>query len=221
MNKSNFSRSTRRPSLHDSELSTSQRSKFTLSQSCCLNFNVPILLHLLSFANDTSGIAVALVKRRSSQSRFSNSNLLQTFHRALLTLLGQSHFQLHTRSCQCNTFESPLNQELHLWNNLHCLLNRLDCWNLASYHRHSDLRTNYKQFGLIAALCPAHLFVHSNQTIRAECKLNRKPTCKSCTLNQRFSLHDLNYEKRRLSLFHGKLNALLWEQLHRSPHWLE
>ena len=48
-------------------------------------------------------------------------------------------------------------QELQLWNNLHCLLNRLDCWNLASYHRHSDLRTNYKQFGLISALCPARL----------------------------------------------------------------
>ena len=29
--------------------------------------------------------------------------------------------------------------------------------NLASHHRHSDLRTNYKQVGLISALCPARL----------------------------------------------------------------
>ena len=51
----------------------------------------------------------------------------------------------------------PLNQELNLWNNLHYLLNHLDCWNFASYHRHSNLRTNYKQVGLISALCPARL----------------------------------------------------------------
>ena len=36
-----------------------------------IELNVPTLLHLLSCANNASGIAVALVKRRSSQSRFS------------------------------------------------------------------------------------------------------------------------------------------------------
>ena len=108
-------------------------------------------------------------------------------------------FQLHTRSCQCtgrvhpSRFSAPLNrcvwtlryahhqqqahpplnQELYLWNNLHYFLNRLNCWNLASYHRHSDLRTNYKQFGLISAVCPARNFrSRSNQTIRADCKSN-------------------------------------------------
>ena len=55
----------------------------------------------------------------------------------------------------------PLNQELHLWNNLHCLLNHLDCWNLASYHRHSDLRTKYKHFwtGFCSVSCAT--FVHA------------------------------------------------------------
>ena len=96
-NRLDFSRSTRRPSLHDPELSTSRRSKFTLSRSC-----------------NASGIAGALVKRRYSQSRFSwipddwtfdstsfssNLNLKQAYHRALLTFLSQSYFQLHTRSC--------------------------------------------------------------------------------------------------------------------------
>ena len=36
-----------------------------------IELNVPTLLHLLSCANNASGIAVALVKRRYSQSRFS------------------------------------------------------------------------------------------------------------------------------------------------------
>ena len=44
----------------------------------------------------------------------SSLNLKQTFHRALLTFLSQSHFQLHTRSCQCtglvHRFSAPLNR---------------------------------------------------------------------------------------------------------------
>ena len=107
-------------------------------------------------------------------------------------------FQLHTRSCQCtgllhpSRFSAPLNRcvwtlSTHTINNKHIhhsIKNVLveqpplssessQLLTLASYHRHSDLRTNYKQFGMISALCSARNFrSRSNQTIRADCKSN-------------------------------------------------
>ena len=62
--------------------------------------------------------------------------------------------EMHTPS---TTGTSTTQSRTALVEHLHCPLNSLDCWNLASYRRHSDLRTNYKQFGRISALCPAQL----------------------------------------------------------------